>query len=195
MKPLKPKFFKTPAAFRTWLQANHHKKSELLVGFYKKETGKPSITWPESVDQALCFGWIDGIRKSIDEHSYCIRFTPRKPSSHWSTVNVKKIKELIKNGDVHPAGIEAFKKRTDERTSKASFEQNPKDVKLTPQELRQFKSNKKAWAYFQSRAPWYIRTATWWVISAKRSETRASRLNILIEDSGNELHIKQLRRN
>jgi len=178
-----PKFFKTPADFRKWFEKNHAKKSELLVGFYKRDSGKPSITWPESVDVALCFGWIDGVRKSLGDESYTIRFTPRKATSIWSSANIKHVDRLTKLGVMTQSGLEAFKKRDEKRSRIYSYE--TKDKKLTPEYEKKFKANKKAWKFFQSMAPWYQRTASHWVIAAKQEETRQRRLNILIKDSGN----------
>lgn len=186
----KPKFFKTPADFRKWLDKNHDKETELLVGFYKTGSGKPSITWPESVDQALCFGWIDGIRRSIDEESYSIRFTPRKKSSIWSAVNIKKVAELKEKGLMMPAGLEAYSHRKEEKSNVYSFEN--KDKGLDDASIEKFKKNKKAWEFFQSQAPWYQRAASWWVISAKKEETREKRLSTLIEDSANGKRYGQL---
>ena len=145
---MKPIFFKNQKELRKWFEINHEKKKEIWVGFYKKDSGKANFTWSESVDQALCFGWIDGIRKSIDEESYMIRFTPRNPKSNWSAINIKKIKELTKNGLMHPAGVEAFKKRESKRSELYSFEQNK--VELSKKYELKFKSNKKAWKFFQS---------------------------------------------
>lgn len=196
MKPrvMTPKFFKRPADFRKWLEKNHEKQTELFVGFYKKGTGKPSITWPESVDQALCFGWIDGIRKSIDEESYMIRFTPRKPGSIWSMVNIKKMEQLIADGLVHARGLAAYEKRKDEKSAVYSFEQSKDALKLPADFEKEFKRNKKAWAFFIKSAPSYQRPAIWWVVSAKREATRINRLHTLILDSEAGLKIKELRR-
>lgn len=177
----KPTFFKAPDAFRTWLEKNHDRETELLVGFYKRDSGTPSITWPESVDEALCFGWIDGVRKSLGETSYTIRFTPRKAKSTWSAVNIKRAQDLLAAGRMQPAGLTAFEARDEARSRVYSFEQ--KNVKLSDEFETAFKANKKAWAYFQSQPPWYRRTASWWVISAKKEETRLRRLSTLIEDS------------
>lgn len=175
-------FFPTPSDFRKWLEENHKQETELWVGYYKKATEKPSITWPESVDQALCFGWIDGIRKRIDEEAYQVRFTPRKAQSHWSHVNIKRIQELKKEGLVMPAGLLAYKKRKPENTGRASFEQ--KTVKLSKEFERELKTNKKAWDFFNKElAPSYRKQSVWWVMSAKKEETRESRLNTLIECS------------
>jgi len=189
---MKPTFFKSPADFRKWFEKNHAKAQELLVGFYKKGSGKPSITWPESVDQALCFGWIDGIRKSIDDISYTIRFTPRKPRSIWSAINIKRVEELIKLGLMKPAGLEAFQKRNEERSGVYSFEQ--KNHKLDGAYEKKFRANKKAWTFFQSQPPWYQRTSIWWVMSAKKEETRLKRLATLIDDSAHGRTIAPLRR-
>lgn len=177
-----PKFFPTPTDFRKWLEDNHSNEKELWVGYYKKATKKPSITWPESVDQALCFGWIDGIRKRIDEEAYMVRFTPRKQDSHWSKVNIDKIKELKKEGLITTAGLAAFKKRKPERTAKASYEQ--KKVSLDPAYEALIRKNKMAASYFfNTITPSYRKQTIWWVMTAKRKETQIKRLNILIECS------------
>ncbi len=189
---MKPKFFPDPLKFRKWLEENHSKKKELLVGFYKKSSGKPSIKWPESVDQALCFGWIDGIRRSIDEKSYSIRFTPRNPKSTWSAINIKKVEELKKLGLMKPAGLAAYKKREDKNSKIYSFEQ--RIVKFSADYEKAFSKNKKAWQNFLSQPPYYRKTVTHWVMSAKQEETRLRRLNILIRDSEEGLKIKEMRR-
>jgi len=178
---MKPQFFAKPSDWREWLEQNHEREKEVLVGFYKRDSGKPSITWPESVDAALCFGWIDGVRRSMDAESYSIRFTPRRSRSFWSNVNVKRAEELIALGLMQPAGLRAFESRRGERSGVYSFEQ--KDIAFDKDQDRQFKKEKAAWQFFQSQAPWYRRTTTWWVISAKREETKAKRLNKLIADS------------
>jgi uncharacterized protein YdeI (YjbR/CyaY-like superfamily) len=182
---MKPVFFATPAAFRAWLKKNHARVNELLVGFYKKDSGRPSITWPESVDEALCFGWIDGIRRSRDDESYTIRFTPRTRTSTWSAVNIQRARELIRLGRMQPAGLKAFEARADERSATYSYEQRHSGT-LAPADERRFRADKRAWEYFQSRPPGYRKAAIWWVLSAKREETRLKRLNTLIEDSHNE---------
>jgi uncharacterized protein YdeI (YjbR/CyaY-like superfamily) len=181
--PPKPTFFPTPSDFRAWLEASHDKSRELLVGFYKKDSRKSSITWPESVQVALCFGWIDGIRKSIDETSYTIRFTPRKPTSNWSSINIKFVQELTKKGLMHPAGLKAFAARN-EKKSIYSYEQR-KSPHFTSEQEKQFRANKAAWDFFRSQAPWYQRVTTFWVISAKREETKLKRLSELIRHSQN----------
>ena len=185
-----PTFFSTQSAFRKWLEKNHDKVKELSVGFYKVKTGKPSITWSESVDEAICFGWIDGIRKSIDNESYCIRFTPRKPKSIWSAINIKKVEELTKQGLMYPAGLAAFSKREENKSRIYSYE---KDVAiLSDVFLKKFKANKKAWKFFQSMAPSYQNTAIHWVMSAKQEITKVKRLDELIRDCGEERKIKRL---
>jgi uncharacterized protein YdeI (YjbR/CyaY-like superfamily) len=179
---MKPQFFATPADWRKWLEENHDRETEVLVGFRKRESGKPSITWPESVDGALCFGWIDGVRRSLDASSYCIRFTPRRQRSFWSIVNIRRAEELIAQGLMQPAVLRAFEARKGERSGVYSFEQKDQ-IKFDKDQEREFKKNKAAWQFFQSQAPWYRRTATHWVTGAKREETKAKRLNTLIQDS------------
>ncbi|MGH3034602.1 MAG: YdeI/OmpD-associated family protein [Gaiellaceae bacterium] len=180
---MKPTFFATPAEFRTWLEEHHGETRELWVGFYKKGSGKPSISWPEAVDEALCFGWIDGVRKSIDDVAYANRFTPRKRRSTWSARNIRRAQELADRGLMHPAGLEAFEARAEEdKTGIYSYEQ--KDAAELGQVYeRQFRANESAWAFFRAQAAWYRRAAVWWVVSAKREETRLKRLATLIEDS------------
>jgi len=190
---MKPKFFATPAAWRAWLKENHNKSTELWVGFHKRSSGKPSITWAESVDSALCFGWIDGVRKSLGDESYTIRFTPRRPRSVWSVVNIKRVGDLTARKLMEPAGIEAFKSRADERSAIYAYEQR-KGAKLSAEYEQRFRADKKAWEFFQAQPPWYRRTATWWVISAKKEETRLKRLSQLMEDSARDKTIRQLTR-
>jgi uncharacterized protein YdeI (YjbR/CyaY-like superfamily) len=185
-----PKFFTTKSSFRNWLEKNHDKATELLVGFYKVNSGKQSITWSESVDEAICFGWIDGIRKSIDTESYCIRFTPRKPRSIWSAINIQKVENLSKQGLMHPAGIAAFQKRDEKKSAIYSYEKSPE--KLSDDFSKKFKSNKKAWNFFQSMAPSYQRTAVHWVMNAKQESTKLKRLDELINDSEAKRKIKSL---
>ena len=174
-------FFPTPAQFRAWFAEHHNKRDELWVGYYKKATGLPSITWPESVDEALCFGWIDGIRKSVDEKSYKVRFTPRRPGSHWSARNLGRMKHLITEGLVTDPGMAAYRKRNPAREKQAAHEQ--KNIALPPEYEGQLRVNADAWDYFQQARPSYRKQVTWWVISAKREETRLRRLRILIESS------------
>ena len=180
--PPTPTFFLTPADFRDWLEAHHDKFPELLVGFHKKSSGKPSITWPESVEAALCFGWIDGVRKSFDETSYTIRFTPRKPTSIWSSINLNLVRKLTKQGLMHPAGLKAFAARIEEKSAIYSYEQR-RTARFTREQEKQFRANKPAWEFFRSQAPWYQRVTTYWVISAKKEETKLKRLSELIESS------------
>jgi uncharacterized protein YdeI (YjbR/CyaY-like superfamily) len=176
-----PTFFANQSDFRKWLEKNHHRKTELLVGFYKVGSGKPSLTWSQSVDEALCFGWIDGVRKSIDKDSYQIRFTQRKPTSIWSAINIKKIEALTKQGLMQPAGLASFEKRKDSKSQIYSYEKD--EAELTPDFTKQFKANKKAWEYFQSLAPSYRKVSVHWVMSAKQESTQIKRLKQLISDS------------
>jgi len=178
---LNPKFFKTPSDFRKWLEAYHSTAKELWVGFYKKNSGKPSITWPESVDEALCFGWIDGIRKNIDEESYQIRFSPRKPRSIWSAVNIRNAERLIKEGRMQPAGLKAYEARTANRSGIYAYEQ--RSPELVEPYLGNLKRNRKAWEFFQAQPLGYRKTINWWIVSAKKEETRLKRLEQLIEES------------
>jgi uncharacterized protein YdeI (YjbR/CyaY-like superfamily) len=181
MEP-RPTFFSSPDELRDWFEENHEKQTELWVGFFRKATGKQTMTWSEAVDQALCFGWIDGIRKGIDEESYMNRFTPRKPRSNWSAVNVAKVEALIKQGSMRPAGLAAFEKRQDERTAVYSYE-NRKDARFSREQAATFRANRKAWDFFAAQPPGYRMVATYWVVSAKKEETRVRRLARLIEDS------------
>jgi uncharacterized protein YdeI (YjbR/CyaY-like superfamily) len=176
-----PTFFETPAAFRKWLEKNHKDQKELLVGFYKVNSGKASISWPESVDQALCFGWIDGVRKSIDKDSYTIRFTPRKPSSIWSAINIKKMEELTKAGIMKDEGLKAFSFRTENKSKIYSHEKEP--VPLNPIYEKQFKNNKTAWDFFEKQAPSYKKVMIHWIMSAKQEKTQQSRLEKTITES------------
>lgn len=180
---MEPTFFPTPAAFRRWLEKNHDKSPELLVGFYKKDSGKPSITWPESVDQALCFGWIDGVRRRIDDVSYSIRFTPRKPISNWSAINIARVAELTKLGQMRPAGLHAFEQRREDKSAIYAYENAVRT--LDPADEKTFRANRKAWQFFNAQAPSYCRVCIYWVTSGKKEETRARRLATLIDDSAN----------
>lgn len=186
------RFFETPDQFRAWLEAHHETATELWVGFYKKATGRPSITWPEAVDQALCFGWIDGVRRSVDEHSYANRFTPRKAKSAWSNVNIAKVQTLLEQGLMRPAGLRAFEAREAGNSGVYSFEQRPQA--LPPEYEQQFRAHGPAWAFFEAQPPGYRRTAMHWVLSAKREETRQKRLATLIEDSARGRRIALLAR-
>lgn len=178
---MKPTFFKTQPDFRRWFEKHHATAKELLVGFYKKGSGKPSITWPESVDEALCFGWIDGIRRSIDDISYSIRFSPRRPVSIWSAVNIKRAQELIDQGLMTSSGLKAFQARKENKSGIYSYEQ--RSEKLPDPYERVFKRNKTAWAFFLAQPPGYRKIAGWFVVSAKKEETRLKRLTKLIEES------------
>ncbi|HEX9460088.1 MAG TPA: YdeI/OmpD-associated family protein [Thermoanaerobaculia bacterium] len=178
-----PMFFPTPAAFRKWLETNHASATELLVGFYKKDSGKPSITWPESVDQALCFGWIDGVRRRIDDVSYSIRFTPRKQISNWSAINIARVAELTRLGLMRPAGLRAFEQRREDKSAIYAYENAVRT--LDPADEKTFRANRKAWQFFNAQAPSYRRVCIYWVTSAKKEETRARRLATLISDSAN----------
>lgn len=189
---MKPIFFATPPEWRGWLEKNHADKSEVLVGFHRKASGRPTMTWSEAVDQALCFGWIDGVRRSIDETSYYNRFTPRRPNSNWSAVNIKKVEQLTKQGLMHPAGLAAFERRSKERSTTSSYERA--NAKLDDSYEKRFRARKGAWIFWESQPPGYRRTATWWVMSAKREETRRRRLANLIEDSANGRRIGTLAR-
>lgn len=174
-------FFDSPADFRKWLEANHNKKTELFVGFYKKGTGKQRMTWSESVDQALCFGWIDGVMKPIDEEKYALRFTPRRKGSIWSDVNIKKIEKLSAQGLLHAAGKAKYDERTEGKSGVYSHEN--KKTEFSEAFKTEFMSNTKAWDFFTAQAPWYQRTMTHLVMSAKQEQTRVRRLQKLISDS------------
>jgi uncharacterized protein YdeI (YjbR/CyaY-like superfamily) len=176
-----PIFFKSPAEFRKWLEKNHETAKELWIGFYKKKTGKPSLTWPEVVDESLCFGWIDGIRKSIDADSFKQRVTPRRPTSIWSKINVAKIATLTSEGRMKPAGLAAFEKC--DRTKAYSFEQLRTTLVLAPEREATFRKNRKAWEFFQKQPPGYKRLVAWYVMSAKMEATRERRLERVIRDS------------
>ncbi len=185
-------FFEDQILFRAWLKDNHASQKELWVGYYKKATKKASMTWSESVDQAICYGWIDGLRKSIDEESYKIRFTPRRPTSFWSTVNIKKIEELTAKDLMQPAGIRAWEKRKEKKSKIYAYEQLT--ASLLPAYEAEVKKNEKAWAFFSNLPPGYKKQTIWWVMSAKRSATQLRRLAVLIESSEAGLKIPQLRK-
>ena len=178
---VRPTFFPTPLHFRRWLEKYHNNKNELWVGFYKKHTGRPSLTWPESVDQVLCFGWIDGIRKSIDEEAYMIRFTPRRPTSIWSSVNIRRFGELKALGLITSAGQAAFDAKKAQNTRRYSFEQGT--LQLPPAFEKKIKSNKSAWRFFESLPPSVKKPSIWYVMSAKQKTTQLRRLEILIRCS------------
>jgi uncharacterized protein YdeI (YjbR/CyaY-like superfamily) len=185
-----PTFFATPADFSRWLKRHHATTAELWVGFYRRDSGRPSITWPESVDEALCYGWIDGVRKSRDAASYVIRFTPRRPGSNWSAINLRKARALIREGRMQPAGRKAFDARDERKTGQYSFENRPKTLPLAY--LRRLKAHHDAWAFFRTQPPGYRRTVAWWILSAKKEETRQRRLARLIEHSSQQRRIPPL---
>lgn len=176
---MRPKFFSDSSKLRKWFETNHSKKDEQWIGYYKVNSGRKSITWPESVDQALCFGWIDGIRRSIDDEAYMIRFTPRRPKSNWSEVNLKRMPELIKLGLVHSAGMAAYERRDAEKIKQYAYER--KSFQLTREQTAQIRRNKKAWAFFENLPPSVKKPTIAWVVTAKREETRKRRLAMLIE--------------
>jgi len=175
-----PRFFASPAQFSRWLEKNHLSAKELWVGFHKRHTGTPSIDWPQSVDCALCFGWIDGVRKSLGDASYVIRFTPRKPTSIWSAINIAKVAELTKQGLMAPAGLAIFARRDPVRAPGYSVATRTPFDRAT---LAAFKAKKKAWAFFEAQPPGYRRVIAHWVMSAKREETRAKRLAYAVAES------------
>ena len=183
----KPKFFSSPEQFRRWLEENHAKANELLMGFHKKDSGKKSMTYSEALDEALCFGWIDGVRKSYDDASYTIRFTPRKPKSIWSLVNLKHVERLKQQGRMAPAGLEAFAKRDPKRTGIYAFENAPRA--LSAEYEKEFRKKKGAWEFFQAYPPYLKKQVSYWVMSAKKEETRQRRLQQLIESSAKGVRI------
>ncbi len=184
---MEPLFFESPDAFRRWLESNGESATELWAGYCKRATGRPSMTWPESVDQALCFGWIDGIRKSLGEEAYAIRFTPRKRGSNWSTVNIARVGELTALGLMKPAGLAAFAARDDERSGVYSYERDK--AALEPEQEARLRADAEAWRFWEAQRPSYRRVASWWVVSAKRPETRHRRLERLIADSARGVRI------
>ncbi len=177
-----PRFFPTPKHFRSWLAKHHDRADCLWVGYYRKDSARRSITWPESVDEALCFGWIDGIRKKVDDISYKVRFTPRRPKSIWSAVNIGRVAALTAEGRMQPPGIAAFARREEQNSARYSFE-NRATAKLSAADQRAFRRDPLAMKFFESQPPGYQRLAAWWVISAKRTETRRARLKRLITAS------------
>jgi len=189
----KPVFFATPSNFRAWLEKNYQNATELLVGFYKKGSGMPSITWPESVDEALCYGWIDGVRRRVDGSRYTIRFTPRKAQSTWSAINIRRAQELHAAGRMSAAGLQAFARRSDERSAIYAYEQR-KSARLDKSQEKLFRANRQAWDFFHRQIESYRRTAIYWVVSAKKADTRARRLAVLIECSVRGEAIPPLRR-
>ena len=178
---MKPRFFRTSADFRAWLEKHHADAPELWVGFYKKASGKGGISYQDGVDAALCYGWIDGIKKRVDEHSYMHRFTPRRAKSIWSRVNTARMSELIKDGLVAPSGMQTFEKREPKRTGVYTFENR---VKLLPPAVeKRFKANRKAWEFFRAQPPGYQKLVTGWIANAKREETQWKRLEIVLDAS------------
>jgi len=186
-------YFKSGQELRAWFEKNHLSLPELALGYFKKKTGRPTVTWSESVDQAICFGWIDGIRRRVDDERYWIRFTPRRAKSHWSRVNIEKVKRLTSEGLMSDAGIAAYERMDPKNAELAAYE-NDGIPDFHPDYLKQFKSNRKAWAYFDSSAKSYQKLVRRWVMSAMQEKTRLRRLKILIESSGQELKIPSQRK-
>ena len=190
---MKPLFFRSPAAFRSWLEKNHARKKEMLLGAWKVGTGKPSLTWSQAVDEALCFGWIDGKTKSLGPESFAIRFTPRRPGSNWSLVNLRKVKALVRARRMTPAGLHAYETRTAKEAGVYSYEQRYQ-VKFSRAQRAKLAANERARVWFDAKPPGYRATATFWVLSAKREETRESRLATLIARSARGRPIPMLER-
>lgn len=188
----KPRYFASPKAWRDWLARNYDAAGEILVGFYKAGTGRPTISWPQSVDEALCFGWIDGVRTRVDGERYTIRFTPRKAISTWSAVNIRRVAELTTEGKMHSAGLAAFARRRENRSGIYSYEQRP--GALDEPYASTFRAEAKAWAFFSAQPPSYRRAAIWWIISAKQEATRVRRLAQLIDDSAHGRRLSMLAR-
>jgi uncharacterized protein YdeI (YjbR/CyaY-like superfamily) len=183
--PDDPVYFKSPSALSDWLAANHATAAELWVGYHKKATGRPSLTWSEAVDEALCYGWIDGVRYSVDAERFTQRFTPRRKGSTWSAVNIAKVRELTAQGRMRPAGVAAFEGRSDEKSAIYSYE-NRHQAELSAEEEARFRANPAAWSWFRGQPASYRTMAIWFVVSAKRSATRERRLDTLIEDAAHE---------
>lgn len=188
--PMPPIFFRSPAELRRWFKKNHASAKELIVGYYKKSTGKPGVTWAESVDEALCVGWIDGVRRSIDNERYTNRFTPRRPGSNWSAVNIRRVETLTAEGRMQPAGLAAFAARQTLSAGAYSYEQRPAD--LPEPYAARFRRHKRAWAFFQSQPAGYRRTAIWYVLSAKKEETRLKRLDVLVAHARAQRPLREL---
>jgi uncharacterized protein YdeI (YjbR/CyaY-like superfamily) len=189
---MKVTFFESASALRGWFETNHGSCSELWIGFHRIGSRKPTVTYEEAVEQALCFGWIDGIKKSVNAHSYTHRFTPRKPTSRWSAINQERVRRLIAAGSMEATGLRAFQ-NADVSSRSYSYEQRT-SAQLSRAQQNRFRTNKRAWAFFQSQPPWYRRTASWWVVSAKKEETREKRLSALIAHSLAEKTIPPLTR-
>ncbi len=188
---MKPKFFSNRSLFRKWLENNHNTKKELIVGFYRVDSGRKSITWPEAVDEAICFGWIDSIRRKHDDISYTNRFTPRNPKSNWSLININKVEQLTKLGLMRPAGLEVFNKF--KKDSKHYYSYETGTTELDKSYINTFRKNKKAWSWFSSMPPSYRKICARWVMTAKQEQTRVKRLGELISDSEKGVKIKSLR--
>jgi uncharacterized protein YdeI (YjbR/CyaY-like superfamily) len=188
---MEARFFASPEEWRAWLEEHHDREPEVLVGYWKRGTGRPSLTWAESVDEALCFGWIDGVRRRVDDERYCIRFTPRRPRSRWSEVNVARVAELERGGRMRPAGRAAFAARTEEGTY--SYERQQREAALDPERERRLRADEAAWAYFSAQPPSYRRAVIHWVTSARREETRDRRLAQLVECSAQGRRVPPLR--
>jgi uncharacterized protein YdeI (YjbR/CyaY-like superfamily) len=178
---IEPVYFASAGEFRDWLQRHHADAQEVVVGYYKKGSGRPSLTWPESVDEALCFGWIDGVRHSIDGERYCIRFTSRNPDSNWSAVNIRKAEALIAAGRMQPAGLRLFQQRKAKSTGQYSYENKPEQLPPHLEDL--FRQHPEAWAFFTAQPVSYRKTVQYWIMSAKQESTRHTRLAKLIEAS------------
>ncbi|HEU4920495.1 MAG TPA: YdeI/OmpD-associated family protein [Candidatus Limnocylindrales bacterium] len=191
---MEPIYFRGPAELRDWLDANHQTADEVYVGAWKKGTGRPSLTWEEIVDEALCFGWIDGVRRPVDGDRWAIRLTPRRKGSNWSDRNIGRVEALRAEGRMRPAGEDAFAARREDRSGVYSFEQR-RELVLAQDEEARFRAEPAAWAWFSAQAPSYRRTAIFWVVSAKRPETRERRLATLIEDSAAGRDVKPIARN
>jgi uncharacterized protein YdeI (YjbR/CyaY-like superfamily) len=187
---VKPRYFRSAVEFRRWLEKNHASANELWLGLYKKASDKKGITYKEAVDEGLCFGWIDGLVKGVDENSYMQRFTPRRPNSIWSAVNIKRIQELMEEDRVHEAGMKAFLERDPSRAGLYSFENEPQT--LPKDQEKRFRAHGRAWRFFGAQPPGYRRAAIWWVVSAKRDDTKERRLSQLIEDSAAGRRVKHL---
>lgn len=181
---MKPKFFPTQTDFRRWLEKNHERETEIIIGYYNVKSGKGGMTWSESVDQALCFGWIDGVRRKIDDESYSNRFTPRRPNSNWSAVNIAKVAELTAKGLMKPAGIAAFEKRSDDKSAIYAYENALKQ--FSDEFEARFRVNEKAWDFFEKQANWYKKQMINWVMTAKQQATCEKRLEKLIAESADE---------
>jgi uncharacterized protein YdeI (YjbR/CyaY-like superfamily) len=186
----KPKFFARPSDFRKWLEKNHDRAAELLIGFHRVDSDRGGLTYREALDEALCFGWIDGLRKRYDATSYTVRFTPRIAGSIWSVINTARMEELIRRGRVHAAGMMTFRQRDKRKSKLYSYEVG--NCQLTAEFERKFRADRGAWEFYQAQAPWYRRVSCYWVMSAKQEETRLRRLATLIDDSANGRRIKQL---